>query len=169
MQHGGPEECTAHRPRARRRRHATLAPSGSIGRRRRPDGAAGARRRTNRCSCRCAERVRQPGGGPKPAEQRIRPSRASRRSAAKRSRLQPQARARTLEGQQHPDHSTQLRSIDEQITQRRADREPTVSADMQKKEPLCQLPGPKRQATDGATENNPTQPLSGTWHTSPRK
>lgn len=77
--------------------------------------------------------------------------------------------ARTLEGQQHPDRNAELRSIDEQVTQRRADREPVVSADAQKKEPLRQLPGPERQATDGATGNIPTQRLSGTWRTSPSK
>lgn len=44
-------------------------------------GAAEARRRTNHCSCRRGERVRQPGGD-EPAEEPIRRSRASRRSLA---------------------------------------------------------------------------------------
>ncbi|MEV8205894.1 hypothetical protein AB0P40_11080 [Streptomyces sp. NPDC079189] len=131
--------------------------------------AAGARRRTNHCSCRRGDRVRQPGGGRKPAEEPIRRSRASRRSAGEEVKASASGPARTLEGQQHPDRNTQLRSIDEQVTQRRADREPAVSTDMQKKEPLRQLPGSERQATDGATGNIPTQRLSGTWRTSPSK
>ena len=80
--------------------------------------AAGARRRTNRCSCRRGER----GGGRKPAEEPIRRSRASRRSAGEGVKASASGPARTLEGQQHPDHNTQLRSIDEQVAQRRADR-----------------------------------------------
>ncbi|MGC5004680.1 ISAzo13-like element transposase-related protein [Streptomyces sp. DT203] len=109
------------------------------------------------------------GGGRKPAEEPIRRSRASRRSAGEGVKASASGPARTLEGQQHPDRNTQLRSIDEQVTQRRADREPAVSSDAQKKEPLRQLPGPERQATDGATGNISTQRLSGTWRTSPSK
>ncbi|WP_371794220.1 hypothetical protein [Streptomyces sp. NBC_01718] len=130
-------------------------------------GAAGARRHTNHCSCRRGGRVRPPGGGRRAAEKPIRRSRASLRSVGEGVKASASGPARILEGQQHPDRNSQLRSIDEQVTQRRADREPAVSTDAQKKELLCQLPGPERQATDGATGDNPTQPISGTWHTSP--
>ncbi len=75
--------------------------------------------------------------------------------SAKGSRLQPQARPGPWKVSSTRTRNTRLRSIDEQVTQRRADRESAVSTDAQKKEPLRQLRGPEQPATDGARRREP--------------
>lgn len=81
-------------------------------------------------------------------------------------RLQPHAVAGPLWARQRPDRDSGPRSINEPDARHRAAREPVVSADVQKQESLRQLPGPGRQATDGAAGIIPAQRLSWAWRTS---
>lgn len=169
IQHGDPADV---RPTGRSLGGVVLPPSqraaASVGAgagHRGGGGAAGPRRRTSHCSCRRGEQVRQPGGGRKPAEEPFRRTRASRRSAGEGVKASASGPARTPEGPQYTDRNTQLRSIGEQVTQRRADREPTAPTDRRSSRfANCPTPNGRRPMEPPETTRRHHSPGHGTHH-----
>lgn len=106
-------------------------------------GAAEARPRTNHCSCRRGERVRQPDGDASPPRNRSAGAARPGGHSAKGSRLQPQARPGPWKVSSTRTRNTRLRSIDEQVTQRRADR---VGRQHRRTEKRAALPTAKPRA-----------------------